>query len=96
MVGEHAMRILLQAVVRLQEIGRRSVYKISSKNREKKCGLYLDIFSCVKMNVFRSVFAFRLEMHVRCDNQYWSRQGKYFWTADAVCVHGYLRFEPCA
>ena len=35
----------------------------------KKCELYLDIFSCVKMNVFRSFFAFRLEMHVRCDNQ---------------------------
>ena len=36
----------------------------------KKCGLYLDICSCVKMNVFRSFFAFRLEIHVRCDNQY--------------------------
>ena len=36
----------------------------------EKCGLYLDIFSCVEMNVFRSFFAFRLEMHVRCDNQY--------------------------
>ena len=36
----------------------------------KKCGLYMDIFSCVKMNVFRSFFAFRLEMHVRCDKQY--------------------------
>ena len=24
----------------------------------------------MKMNVFRSFFAFRLEMHVRCDNQY--------------------------
>ena len=36
----------------------------------KKCGLYLDIFSCVKMNVFRSFFALRLEVHVRCDNQY--------------------------
>ena len=36
----------------------------------KKCCLYLDIFSCVKINVFRSFFAFRLEMHVRCDNQY--------------------------
>ena len=35
----------------------------------KKGGLYLDIFSCIKMNVFRSFFAFRLEMHVRCDNQ---------------------------
>ena len=34
------------------------------------CGLYLDIFSCVKMNVFRSFFAFVLEMHVRRDNQY--------------------------
>ena len=32
--------------------------------------MYLDIFSCVKMKVFRSFFAFRLEMHVRCDNQY--------------------------
>ena len=30
----------------------------------------MDIFSCVKMNVFRSFFAFRLEMHDRCDNQY--------------------------
>ena len=36
----------------------------------KKCGGYLDIFSRVKMNIFRSFFAFRLEMHVRCDNQY--------------------------
>ena len=43
------------------------------KNRlkiAKKCGLYLDILSCVKMNIFRSFFAFMLEMHVRCDNQY--------------------------
>ena len=32
--------------------------------------MYLDIFSCVKMNIFRSFFAFRLEMHVRCDKQY--------------------------
>ena len=32
--------------------------------------LYLAIFSCLKINVFRSFFAFRLEMHVRCDNQY--------------------------
>ena len=32
--------------------------------------MYLDIFSCVKMNIFRSFFAFSLEMHVRCDNQY--------------------------
>ena len=34
------------------------------------CGLYLDIFSCVKMNVSRSFFAFRLKMHVRYDNLY--------------------------
>ena len=32
--------------------------------------MYLDIFSCVKINIVRSFFAFRLEMHVRCDNQY--------------------------
>ena len=32
--------------------------------------MYLDIFSCVEMNIFRSFFAFMLEMHVRCDNQY--------------------------
>ena len=32
--------------------------------------MYLDSFSYVKMNIFRSFFAFRLEMHVRCDNQY--------------------------
>ena len=32
--------------------------------------MYLDIFSCVEMNIFRSFFAFRLEMHVRCDNQF--------------------------
>ena len=36
----------------------------------KKCGLYLDILKCAKMNVFRSFFAFRLEMHVKCDNEY--------------------------
>ena len=32
--------------------------------------MYLDIFSCVKINVFLSFFALRLEMHVRFDNQY--------------------------
>ena len=32
--------------------------------------MYLDIFSCLKINVFRSFFVFRLEMHVRCDNQH--------------------------
>ena len=26
----------------------------------------------------------------------WSRQGKYFGTAETVLVHGYLRFEPGA
>ena len=36
----------------------------------KKGWLYLNIVSCVKINVFRSFFALRLEMHVRCDNQY--------------------------
>ena len=37
--------------------------------------VYLDIFSYVEINVFflfffRLIFAFKLEMHVRCDNQY--------------------------
>ena len=36
----------------------------------KTCFLYLDILSCVKIDVFRSFFAFRLEMHVGCNNQY--------------------------
>ena len=36
----------------------------------RKCWLYLDIFSCVKTDVFHSFFAFRHETHVRCDNQY--------------------------
>ena len=50
----------------------------------KKCRLYLDIFSCMKINVFRSFFAFRLEMHVRCDKQYKMGQiGGIFW--DSRC-----------
>ena len=55
----------------------------------KKMLLYLDIFRCVKMNILRSFFAFMLEMHVRCDNQYktGTDREKYFGTADAVCVH---------
>ena len=32
--------------------------------------MYLDIFSCAKINVFRLFVVLRLEMHVRCDNQY--------------------------
>ena len=36
----------------------------------KNCWLYLNIISNVKINVFRSFFAFRLEMRVRCNNQY--------------------------
>ena len=62
----------------------------------KKCWLYLHIFSCVLINTFHSFLTFRLKMHVRCDNQYktWA-DGKYFETAEAVWVHGYLRFEPC-
>ena len=42
----------------------------------KKCRLYLDIFSCVKISVFCSFFAFRLEMHVRCDNHYKTGAGR--------------------
>ena len=55
-----------RVVVTLRSIGRRSV----GLKMAKKCWLYLDIFSCVKINVFRSFFALRLEMHVRCDNRY--------------------------
>ena len=36
----------------------------------KKCCLNLDLFKCVKINLYRSFFTFRLVMHVRCDNQY--------------------------
>ena len=36
----------------------------------KKCCSYLDIFSCVKINVFCPFFAFRLKMYVKCNNQY--------------------------
>ena len=43
--------------------------RIRLKIARKSC-LYLDVFGCVKINVFRSFFALRLEMHVRCDNQY--------------------------
>ena len=51
------------------------------------------------MNVFRSFFAFRLEMHVRCDNQY---ETKADWGAVLgqpmlfECMHKYMRFEPGA
>ena len=50
--------------------------------------MYLDIFSCVKINVFRSFFAFRLEMHVRCDNQY--KTG-----ADGGTILGQLMLFEC-
>ena len=36
----------------------------------KKFCLYLDIFSYVRINVFRPFFTFRLEMHIRCDNHH--------------------------
>ena len=38
--------------------------------------MYLDIFSCVKMNVFRRFFTFRLEMQVRCDNLFKTGAGR--------------------
>ena len=46
------------------------VVRIRLKIAERKGCLYLDIFRCVKINVFRPCFVFRLKMHVRCDNQY--------------------------
>ena len=50
----------------------------------KICCLYLGIFSCVKhfgrfvvvVVVVVVVFAFRLEMHVRCDNLYKTGTGR--------------------
>ena len=50
--------------------------------------MYLDIFSGVKINVFRSFFAFRLEMNVRCDNQY--KTG-----ADGGAILGQPRLFEC-
>ena len=50
--------------------------------------MYLDIFSCVKINIFRSFFAFRLEMHFRCDNQY--KTG-----ADRGNILGQLKLFEC-
>ena len=44
-----------------------------SKNwseNSKKVLVVSEYFSCVEINIFRSFFAFRLKMHVRCDNQY--------------------------
>ena len=35
----------------------------------KNCWLHLDIFSCVKINIFCLLFTLRPKMHVRCDNQ---------------------------
>ena len=42
----------------------------------------------MKINVFRSFFAFRLEMHVRCDNQYKNR-------ADGGSILGQPRLFEC-
>ena len=57
-----------QVQVRVQQIGQRSCQRLCLKIAKKFC-LYLDIFSWVKINVFRSFFTFKQEMHVRCDNQ---------------------------
>ena len=64
----------------------------------KKCWLYLDIFSCVKIYVFRSFFAFRLEMHVRCDNQYktWADWGNILGQPRLFEYIGICVFEPGA
>ena len=45
-------------------------------------------FCCVKMNVFRSFFAFRLETNVICDNQY--KTG-----ADRESILGQPRLSEC-
>ena len=42
--------------------------------------MFLDTFSCMKINAFRPFFAFKLKMHVRCDNQYKTgAEGELFW-----------------
>ena len=51
-------------------VNRSENIRIHLKIAKKQFCLYLDIFSCVKINVFCSFFAFRLKMYVRCDNQY--------------------------
>ena len=69
MFGHVIVSYVTSERVRLQYTSQRSDDKNILK-KAKKCGLYLDIFSCVYINVFRSFFAFRLEMHVRCNDQY--------------------------
>ena len=59
-----------------------------SKNSGKKCCLYLDNFSCVKINVFRSFFYLRREIHVRYDNQ--NKTG-----ADGGTILGQLMLFEC-
>ena len=52
-----------------------------------------------KLPVIKSmIFAFRLEMHVRCDNQYkaGADRGNIFGQPMLFELHGYLRFEPGA
>ena len=67
------------------------VRRISLKIAQKCC-LYLYIFSCVKINVFRSFFAFILEMHVRCDNEYKTGEegGNIFGQPNGCCLSVWL------
>ena len=71
--------------------------RIRLKIARKSC-LYLDVFGCVKINVFRSFFALRLEMHVRCDNQCktGADRGNIVEQSRLFELHGCLRFEPGA
>ena len=59
-------------------VHRRSIYKNLSKNNEKRCCLHLDIFSCVKINVFRLFFLFSDSrcMSDEITSINWSRWGK--------------------
>ena len=60
-------------MVRLQLIGRRLVYTNSSKNSGKVLHVFGYFQLCENQRfslVFRSFFAFRLQMSVRRDNQY--------------------------
>ena len=56
--------------VRLRYIGQSLRYEKSTKTRAEVFFFFSDIFSSVEINAFLPVFAVRLKMHVRCDNQY--------------------------
>ena len=83
----------LIAPVRLQQTGRRSICKNSSENREKV--LLVSGYFKLCENLRFSLSGSRC-MSDAITSTKLKRTGKYFGTADAVWMHGYLRFEPGA